>query len=365
MRSVYFVQCKYPGESVELNNMLDRWNLYGSKLDKSIGKNSISVISPKGMPNLDKSFEFLRIDRKSKGFLRSMIQVAREINERDVKATFVAGDNQLALLFCIFSSLLLRGKIRIQCQFHGDLYTREVNHGLRGAFRLFTSRVAIRVSSSIRIVSLFQEKQLNELFPNIQGEFIVAPIPLDYSKIVTENVSTPVHDVALVGRLHPERGISEATMIIKQLCENNPCLKIVIVGRGQEEAEMRKVLQNQVSSGAVEFVGLVSSIEVRNIYSTTKVLLSTAPSEGYGLTLREAALSGLQVVVRANHGSQEASFDFPDHISLYEDPQEAISTIESFLRTEKSSTPHKPSITKQRHKEILGLQALIASWTTD
>lgn len=365
MRSVYFVQCKYPDDNIELNNLLDRWNLYGSELSRSSCKNVISVISPKGMPTLDKSFEFLDIKKKSKGFIRSLISVTREINELDVKATFVAGDNQLALLFCIFSSLLLKGKIKIQSQFHGDLYTREVNPGLQGALRVFTSWVAVRVSHSIRIVSRFQQEQLAEVFSRIKGEFIVAPIPLDYSKITTADISYRVNDVVLVGRLHPERGISEATLIIKQLSKNNPHIKILIVGRGHEEAGMKNDLQDQVSRGNVEFLGSVSSVELRNVFSTTKILLSTAPREGYGLTLREAALGGLQVIARANHGSIEASLEFPDHILLYEDFQEAVSKVEDILKNESAGSLLKPSITKQKHKEKVALQALIMSWTKD
>jgi glycosyltransferase involved in cell wall biosynthesis len=348
-----------------MNNLLERWNLYGSELNLTTGNNAISVISPKGIPTLDKSFEFLRINEKSRGFFRNLILVSREINRLDVKATFVAGDNQFALLFCIFSSLLLKGKINIQSQFHGDLYTLEVNRGLRGMLRVFTSWVAVKVSNSIRVVSKFQGEQLTEVFARIKGDFIVAPIPLDYSKIAPAKVSSRVHDVALIGRLHAERGISEATLIIKQLSENNPHIKILIVGRGQEEAGMKNDLRDQVSSGIVEFVGSLSSIELRNIYSTTKILLSAAPREGYGLTLREAALSGLRVVARANHGSLEASLDFPDHIALYENSQEANSKVEAFLNNERFSALLQPSITEQKHREKLALQALILSWTKD
>lgn len=365
MRSVYFVQCKYPNDIVELSNLLDRWNLYGSELKQSSSENVISVISPMGMPTLDKSFEFLHFNQRSRGFFRNLVSITREVNELDVKATFVAGDNQLALLFCIFSSLLLKGRIKIQSQFHGDLYTRDVNHGLRGALRVFTSWAAVRVSNSIRIVSRFQQEQIAEVFSRIKGEFIVAPIPLDYSKIATADISSRVNDVVLVGRLHPERGISEATLIIKQLSKNNPQIKILVVGRGHEEAGMKNNLQDQVSRGNVEFLGSVSSIELRNVFSTTKILLSTAPREGYGLTLREAALSGLQVVARANHGTIEASLEFPNHILLYEDFQEAIAKVEDILKNEGAGSLLKPSITKQKHKEKLALQALILSWTKD
>lgn len=345
--------------------MLERWNYYGSRLDQSKGKNTIAVVSPRGLPNLDKDFEFLRFENKEKGFLKCLFLVVRKIRELRVKVTFVSGDNQLALLFCIFSSSLLKKKVRIQSQFHGDLYTRQVNRGVRGNIRVFTSWVAIRVSNSIRIVSRFQEMQLRECFPNIKGEFIIAPIPLDYSKIVTINNSSPVYDLVLVGRLHPERGISEATTIIKQLSANNPDLKILIVGRGQDEEKMKKVLHNQVSSGVVEFVGSIYPSELRNIYSKTKVLLSTAPREGYGLTLREAALNGLQVVARANHGSDEASLEFPDNISLYGDIPEAISIIESALKLERDYAPLKGLLAAQRIREKLGLEALIASWIKD
>ena len=83
MRSVYFVQGKYPANPIELNNLLERWNYYGLRLDQLTGTGYITIISPFGVPALEKEFLNLRFS------------VARKLlNIREVAWQFITAANK-------------------------------------------------------------------------------------------------------------------------------------------------------------------------------------------------------------------------------------------------------------------------------
>lgn len=329
------------------------------------GAGYVTIISPFGIPALEKEFFNLRFFPTNKSFLTNLRLVYSEIRARGITATLVAGDLQFSLLFCYLASFLLKSRVKIQTQFHGDVYSRGVNHALRGNLRIIGSRVAVKVSDSIRIVSRFQELELKNRFHGIRAEFVVSPIPVDFSRIALPREFSQHYDLAFVGRLHKERGIVEAISILKNLITEMPDLKIVIVGQGPEESYMRKSLQDELANGAIEFFGTATPIELRRIYGGTRVLLSTASREGYGLTLREAVLSGMNVVARDNLGVREAAEDFPGAISFFNVTNEAIVAIRKALSQNNASINVSNFISEQRKRDQVSLETLVNVWLRD
>lgn len=365
MRSVYFVQCKYPTNLNELKILLERWNSYGAKLHQITGANHITIISPFGIPKCDNEFSNLRFLSSSNGFLSNLKIVYNEIKAQKITATLVSGDLQFSLLFCILISVLLGSSVKIQTQFHGDVYSLRANHAFKGILRIIGSRTAVKCSDSIRVVSKFQEFELKKHFKKIRADFVVSPIPIDFSKIALPQEFAKYYDLAFVGRLHYERGIPEAISILKNLVAEMPEIKVVIVGQGPEEGNIRKSLHKEISMGAIELFGVARPFELRRIYGSSQVLLSTAPREGYGLTLREAVLSGVHVVARNNLGTREAAVNFPGAFSLFNDFDEAVRAIRIGLNQNEKLNDVSNFIREQQERESIGLENLVNFWVRD
>jgi 1,2-diacylglycerol 3-alpha-glucosyltransferase len=129
------------------------------------------------------------------------------------------------------------------------------------------------------------------------GKFVLAPIPIDFTKVATKS-SGVRNELVFVGRLHSERGISDLIKIIKSLKIKRPSTTVVIVGEGPLKNELKQKFENWIQGSTITMLGFLSPDEIQDIYASTKVLVSTAPTEGYGLTLREAALSNVHVIAR-------------------------------------------------------------------
>lgn len=365
MRDVIFIQSKFPVQEQELNVLLNRWEGYGFALSQLVSQGSIKIIP------LDRKFlpinhyEHLEFLSKSSGFFSNLRRARQKILTGGQGATLVCGDNQLSLLFAILLKFLLKRKISIQTQFHGDIYSSGVQTGLKATIRTLTSRIAMMSSNSIRVVSKFQEFEIKELMPKISAEFVISPVPIDFSKIPVETEFTSGFDVAFIGRLHYERGVDEAVSIMKELVLARPTMKIVIVGSGPESNLVESRLREEISSGAVNLAGALYGNSLRNIFARSKILLSTAPREGYGLTLREAVLSGISVVARKSLGAHEASINFPTRFHFYSSENQAVELVLAILESDDRLVDNSDLITFQQNADKDSINRLLASWVND
>jgi glycosyltransferase involved in cell wall biosynthesis len=365
MRTVYFIQSKFPKDPRELNGLFNRWEEYGASVGESTGNNPITIVSLASRLNLKDQFNNLCIVSESSSFLLNLYCTIRDIQSRENGATLVAGDNQIAFLFCFLVKIICPSKIRVQIQFHGDIYSFRMNGGCKGLLRSITSRIALKFSDSIRIVSQFQESEILSISQKQLKRFVVAPIPIDYSKIPLESEIVDNFDIALVGRLQEERGIPEAVSILKVLITKHPNLRVVIVGDGPLREIAVQNLRGELDRGSVQFLGPLFGAELRSIYAQSRVLLSTAPREGYGLTLREGALSGMRIVARDSDGARQASKDFPESFTLFATSEQAVASIPSLLDMDRIPKSYSKFMNYQLKRDKEGLDRLINSWTLD
>jgi glycosyltransferase involved in cell wall biosynthesis len=254
-------------------------------------------------------------------------------------------------------------KVKIQIQFHGDTYFFRSNPGIRGFLRVIFSRLSINFSDSIRVVSKFQIDEIEAIKPRSTQEFIIAPIPINFSRVATSTSEKSV-DVAFIGRLHPERGINELIKIIEFLKVLDPNIQIAIAGDGPLRGLIENRFSHWINEGSLLTLGYLNERQVQNLYGKSKVLISSAPREGYGLTLREAALSGMLIVARDSKGAREASDAYPHQVKIYSSVDEAIYFINECL----DMRSHKFSVNRlsaQKEMDLKGLERLVTSWLAD
>ncbi len=370
MKKVIFLQSKLPTEEVLLRPIALRWKSYGELLRERTVPADIWVFTPRPLSveaqNVMEmsSMQFFPLVENTTSLIMRLRALYQEISNSKEKVTLVCGDIQQSFLIALLLKLLCRHLTRIQIQFHGDTYTFRSAYGMVGIARVCLSRLGIMLSDSIRIVSKFQADEIVQISPSSKIKLVLAPIPIDSSRVA--RVSKPNRfDIAFIGRLHPERGISELIEILSKLLTEKPGTRVVIVGDGPLREKVELELAPWVKNSNISILGYLSGEEIRNIYESTNLLLSTAPKEGYGLTLREAALSNLYVIAHESKGVVEAQENFQSRIESYSNVEEAIILIRRRLDEPGEPTEEKFNAETQVKSDEEGLDRLLESWMAD
>jgi len=362
VRDVLFIQSRFPSSKLGLEALLGRWETYACKLHEIYGIPSICVVAPFKKIDDSARYPHLNFLCKSKSTLKNISSFFRLLKSSERSFRLICGDNQFSLFVSVISRRLFGEKVSIQCQFHGDLYTSLGNPGLRGLARVASSRFAFSQADSIRIVSEFQEMEIRHISPDVKAEFIVSPIPIDYSKIPKQRATEMIYDVAVVGRLHPERGIDRVILITKEIVNLASKTRIVFVGEGKYSDSIHRELATEIESGSVVLLGALTGERLRDIYASSKVLLSAAPREGYGLALREAYLSGMVVVANNSEGAREAGRNFLTGYELFDSVQEAAIKVLRKVEGFAENTNRAELIQVQKDRDDENLKKLLESW---
>ena len=85
--------------------------------------------------------------------------------------------------------------------------------------------------------------------------------------------------------------------------------RLVVAGRGEEEARLRQLAHDLGVSEHVDFLGWVD--DVHELYCRAGLLMATAPAEPLGLTVLEAAARALPVLASASGGHLETVGTLP------------------------------------------------------
>lgn len=292
----------------------------------------ITLFTTKPLSPQDSSILISKVVRQISGIestSRSIFRIKRlflEILTSRVRHTLVCGDNNMSLLIALSLKLIMNSRVDVQVQFHGDIYSFNRNKSLLGFARVFSSRVGIICADSIRIVSEFQKRDISQISKAAEEKFILAPIPIDWNRIPSERMRLEI-DIAFIGRFHSERGIDELLEILKLVKKAKPETRILIAGDGPLLNQIKNQMYPWIEDSTCLMPGFLDAIQIRKIYATSRILLSTAPHEGYGLTIREAALSGMRVVARRSDGVNAACFSYPNSIQTYEGIQGALELL--------------------------------------
>ena len=366
MNRVIFLQSKLPVDIPALHQIANRWNSYGEVLQKQGSAEALWIFTPHPLNELSRNIlvskfisQFQPVEKYTSVFAR-FNALQKRIKAEKIDTTLVCGDNQQSLILALALKIKLKSLIQIQIQFHGDTYSFKFNKGIRGFLRVCLSRLGIAFADSIRIVSQFQADEIRKISQAAGERFVLAPIPIDFSKVATTSCNMR-YELAFVGRLHSERGIGDLIKIIRLLKNRRPSTTVVIVGEGSLKYEIKQKFENWIQDSTITMLGFLSPDKIRDIYASTKVLVSTAPTEGYGLTLREAALSNVHVIARESKGSLGAKASFPSKIETFTNIAEAVDLIQAQLDNQ-SFRESKSDIYSQSKADAQGLDRLIKSW---
>lgn len=112
--------------------------------------------------------------------------------------------------------------------------------------------------------------------------------------------------VLSVGRLTPSKRVDVLLRALAAAREVRPELRLEVVGEGPEEMRLRALIDELELTDAVVLRGRVSDDDLVDAYQRARVVASASVSEGWGMTLTEAAACGTPTVATDVVGHRDA-----------------------------------------------------------
>ena len=236
------------------------------------------------------------LKRRSRlSFLRLALKTLRNKKVQ----VLVVGDPWSPFYLALVMKFLMNWRLPIQVQIHADLFSREwLEGGPMNRAKSILALPAIFSSNSLRFVSERQLMNATRRFKRAEIKSFVSPVFLqDYSG-VPARVKNPTSDsitLGVLGRIHEDRGLARLVPLMAPVIECNPSVRVVIAGEGEYRAELEDQINSVGFSENFRFLGQIDELEMPRFWEQIDVLISLAPSESYGRSIREALLAGIPV----------------------------------------------------------------------
>lgn len=326
MRKVVFFHNNVSRVATDPRDLLSRFHNYLQAAKDYLGNPNLELNLLLGRIDSNIRFDTIKVVRLSRSLFFQYLALRSSLKRPGEQVTLIAGDNHLSLLICLFAKAR-KTNIRLQISIHTSVSTLLNPSNISGKLKLKFILLSVGFVDNIRVVSDSDLENLRKAIPYFNGQIFVAPVPIEIPKAALDRKHS--HVVGMVGRLHSERGIAESPSIFEELRVARPKSGILLIGDGAERAWLEKQLSS--FEPRPEFTGSLKQSDIRDRWPQIHVLLSCAPSESYGMALREALVNGVFVVARKNDTTELLQAQFPRVMKVFTNPSEAAIFINSFF----------------------------------
>jgi glycosyltransferase involved in cell wall biosynthesis len=132
---------------------------------------------------------------------------------------------------------------------------------------------------------------------------------VDAQRFVTIAPRAPDPTVLYLGRLQRYKRVDLILRAVASLRQLVPNVRLLVAGRGPDEARLRKVASALGLAPCVTFVGYVTEEEKRDLFGHAWVHVITSEREGWGISILEAAAAGTPTVASCSPGLRDAVRD--------------------------------------------------------
>lgn len=206
----------------------------------------------------------------------------------------------VALLFAKLES------VRVVGQIHFDPFAPAFTAGSASTLRRLRLRLALaslRWLHSLRVVSRAVEDGIVER--GLHGRVSVVPVPVGTLERPLPAAAPPSPRVVYVGRLAPEKGLTDWLQVAARVARRVPEAEFVWVGAGPSEGELLARARALGLEGRLHLRGFVPNGELDELYRSASALLLTSRHEGFGRVLVEAAGCETPAVATRTAGASE------------------------------------------------------------
>lgn len=348
---------------------LDRHLLYAKELGiASRNKYRLVIITKSENQNGQSEFDNLLSINFNSNKLKAItfaLSIWRRLRSENIKL-IVVGDPWVSFYAGLLTKLLIGLRIPIQVQLHADLYSEEwLNGSFSNRIKSALSIPAIRISKSVRFVSQIQLNNGLRKFRWLKEKSFVAPVYLNKPISSMHKNQRNFHDpitFGVLGRIHQDRGLDKLVPLIYPIIQAGLRIRVLIAGEGPYKKDLDVQTSALGISEYFSYLGHISGEQLDIFWREIDVLVSLAPSESYGRSIREALLAGVPIWVLPSSGSFELKLLLDSgggsYINLALEPQEQITSLQNLLKLSISSEI-KEKIDMQNEQ---GIKKLIESW---
>jgi len=155
------------------------------------------------------------------------------------------------------------------------------------------------------------EKRFFQKYFDIREEKIrVIPNGVDIKKIRSYKPFKKEGKVLLyIGRFTKYKNIQE---IVKAMKFIDPSIKLYLIGGGDYEKALKKIIREEGEEDRVNIVGTVSDDNLYRWINTADLLINLSSIEAFGITVLEGLAAGKKVIVNNKMGLKELASIFKD-----------------------------------------------------
>jgi len=210
-----------------------------------------------------------------------------------------------------FARLWARGpRVTVMHHIHEDMWRDSLPRLLAPLGRILEVRIAPPFYKDAPLITLadstrdeliergFHPDKVHVAHPGISAHFFAA------QPKGVERLTAPL--LVAVGRLAPVKRFDLLIHTFEQLHHQRPDARLVIIGEGPDDHVLTQLVKDRNLAGSVTLAGRVSQDELVATYRDAALLVSMSHSEGWGMTITEAAASGTPCVVTDNVGHRGA-----------------------------------------------------------
>jgi glycosyltransferase involved in cell wall biosynthesis len=212
-------------------------------------------------------------------------------------------------------------------------------YGLQGKFLGTIKRNILNNASKITVVSTAMKKELltkvsSSLNIEVASMGVSAEMfsPNKVDKGIRQRYSIKGPFLLFIGRLSETKGVIYLIKAMKIITNKFPKSKLLIIGDGPQRNEL-EILTNKLNLNSnIEFLGAIPYKDLPPYYATADIFISPAiqtqdgASEGFGLTLVEAAFSGCIPIGTEVGGVKDIIKDKETGLLVAQKDETAIST---------------------------------------
>jgi glycosyltransferase involved in cell wall biosynthesis len=218
----------------------------------------------------------------------------------------VAGDPWESYWSAYFLNKLLKKKVPIQIQVHGDIADpmwRRIN--FRNRIRYSLAKLSLSTASSVRAVTKYQVENLVKAFGIKKERIVVVPVPINVLGKPVALQSERPKTIGLIGRIHQDRGIWEFIRLVRILNLSSKDFRVIVIGDGPSKDKFLLKLSSVISKNRIVYLGQLPESELRKVWKRIGVLVSMAPVESYGRVIRESLIAGIPVWATPSAGVKD------------------------------------------------------------
>jgi glycosyltransferase involved in cell wall biosynthesis len=173
-------------------------------------------------------------------------------------------------------------------------------------------------------VVLVPSQFLLRIFRNMGVSCRIIPNVLDLRKFPRKSSTALKPDFIVARHLEPDYNVEAVLRGFAIVHNHHAQARLLILGTGRQEAELKRLAEDLGVSGAVRFLGYIENNKIGSIYAQCSIFLNMSRVDNLPVSILEAWAVGLPVITSAaggipdlvEHGRSGLLVDLDDHEDL-------------------------------------------------